>query len=1031
MAIYGTKYRAGWASPNNLQGYLYIDQIDYIDVVKYGYLYNWYAVTNASPICAANAHVPTHTEMNALQSIISGFESEFNFKFAGLRLPGPNFEYLDIHGYLWTNTSYSTGDAYDLVIRVPYEVSYEENLKTSGNSVRLIIDTPIEIDGTHSIYVGNDGRRYNCVLIDSVWWTAENLAETKYQDGSLIPIVTVDAAWAALETGAICAYNNDANNILDTPAPIEDVRLSANSMVVSYAFADWNNPIIGMQCEFAIVNDKDDFYELLPLLTAEEREYRIRVVVIHPTAYTLFEGFLNCDTVTQKYLHRQSIKFVASSYLSKLEGFHPVSIDTLQNMTFINVIDEILRSTGTECNIRVNSKLRAEGDILGVGQTLFNKNGFYTELFWEDEVERTSSLDILKAILTSFDCYIYWWRGDWYIERYEDIWSESVDFVEYVSGHSYLPMDAGLDSGGSDDSDAVVTIAQVITDVHALKFINQSQTLSVIPGLKTIKINLEDKRSNNLVLSSLKDASITNTEVPQPAYRSFLIWEETNMTWEDYGLPKSSIVNAIRRQVTSAKPSYRGLYTTFKVTVDKEDIAINIKFKYFIDMAATITGWTKKWADYKFDFYWYLRIAGTDFYLVQSGEDWGTSQGLNTGIINNPDNTQEYQMQVVNIDGSSFDANTKTVEVSISVPLGAVKTYFGTLGSSNFTGLLAGEQEFVFGLGLERIHTPTGESSDGDQVDDCYIGDINITSTGGLQDNVIEAKVLTAKFLNVKDISLRLYDMDSYNYKNGVLRGDTLLIRTERWGTIGGLANIIRKGICWGISANPTTADSTTEVGTGNNAFVSTMTGLTPNTTYHVRAYIETDLGIIYGDDKSFTTANLLLGAHYQGGIIFYFLQPGDEGYEAGKNKGLIAALVDQGKPTFWASIAGGASAVPGTRYEIGYGKANSNLMTADYKTAPYAVASCEDYIGDGFDDWYLPSRNELLQMYKQRALIGGFKASWYWSSTQAGQGFALAMDFGNYRGWNYASDEDRFYWGVWEKHNYINVRAIRSFTEA
>lgn len=36
----------------------------------------------------------------------------------------------------------------------------------------------------------------------------------KYRDGSDIPIVTDDGAWAALETGAMCYYNNDINNAL-------------------------------------------------------------------------------------------------------------------------------------------------------------------------------------------------------------------------------------------------------------------------------------------------------------------------------------------------------------------------------------------------------------------------------------------------------------------------------------------------------------------------------------------------------------------------------------------------------------------------------------------------------------------------------------------------------------------------------------------------------------------------------------------------------------------------------------------------
>ena len=64
-----------------------------------------------------------------------------------------------------------------------------------------------------SPYTGNDGKIYRTVKIGNRVWIADNLAETKYRDKSTIPEVTDNSAWAALSTGACCAYNNDHNNI--------------------------------------------------------------------------------------------------------------------------------------------------------------------------------------------------------------------------------------------------------------------------------------------------------------------------------------------------------------------------------------------------------------------------------------------------------------------------------------------------------------------------------------------------------------------------------------------------------------------------------------------------------------------------------------------------------------------------------------------------------------------------------------------------------------------------------------------------
>ena len=70
-----------------------------------------------------------------------------------------------------------------------------------------------------------------------------------------------------------------------------------------------------------------------------------------------------------------------------------------------------------------------------------------------------------------------------------------------------------------------------------------------------------------------------------------------------------------------------------------------------------------------------------------------------------------------------------------------------------------------------------------------------------------------------------------------------------------GGAAVTARGVCWSTSANPTTADSKTTDGTGTGAFTSALTGLTPNTPYHVRAYATNAVGTSYGSDVGFTTS--------------------------------------------------------------------------------------------------------------------------------------------------------------------------------
>lgn len=64
-----------------------------------------------------------------------------------------------------------------------------------------------------------------------------------------------------------------------------------------------------------------------------------------------------------------------------------------------------------------------------------------------------------------------------------------------------------------------------------------------------------------------------------------------------------------------------------------------------------------------------------------------------------------------------------------------------------------------------------------------------------------------------------------------------------------------RRGLCWSTSSNPTVDDGSRDCGTGLGNYSIDLAGLSPSTTYHVRAYAVNSYGVGYGDDVSFTTA--------------------------------------------------------------------------------------------------------------------------------------------------------------------------------
>lgn len=69
----------------------------------------------------------------------------------------------------------------------------------------------------------------------------------------------------------------------------------------------------------------------------------------------------------------------------------------------------------------------------------------------------------------------------------------------------------------------------------------------------------------------------------------------------------------------------------------------------------------------------------------------------------------------------------------------------------------------------------------------------------------------------------------------------------------GGYA-VTARGVCWGTTLNPVATGNHTTDGTGTGTFVSSVTGLATNTTYHIRAYATTANGTVYGSDLIFAT---------------------------------------------------------------------------------------------------------------------------------------------------------------------------------
>ena len=162
------------------------------------------------------------------------------------------------------------------------------------------------------------------------------------------------------------------------------------------------------------------------------------------------------------------------------------------------------------------------------------------------------------------------------------------------------------------------------------------------------------------------------------------------------------------------------------------------------------------------------------------------------------------------------------------------------------------------------------------------------------------------------------------------------------------------------------------------------------------------------------STCGLSIGDTHQGGIIFYLDGSGCQG--------LVAAPSDQSTSASWYN----GNYIDTRAYGSGLfeGKYNTSMINNTQGGASSAAAICADLTLGGYNDWYLPSIEELNKMYKNIGQgnvlglgnVGNFANYFYWSSTEFDNFLAWEQHFGNGNQYDIG------------KYYALNVSAARAF---
>lgn len=155
------------------------------------------------------------------------------------------------------------------------------------------------------------------------------------------------------------------------------------------------------------------------------------------------------------------------------------------------------------------------------------------------------------------------------------------------------------------------------------------------------------------------------------------------------------------------------------------------------------------------------------------------------------------------------------------------------------------------------------------------------------------------------------------------------------------------------------------------------------------------------------------IGKAYQGGIIVYHFKQAELGYVPGETHGLIMVPMALGTAQWGCS---GTLLQGANGQQVGSGAQNTQeiiSLCTNSNTAAHMVDTCTY---GGYNDWFLPSYDEVKGIYDNRVQLSFLPQSAVWSSTQNNASYAYHYDL---------SDGSK---GAWFKNLPEKVIAVRKF---
>lgn len=497
-----------------------------------------------------------------------------------------------------------------------------------------------------------------------------------------------------------------------------------------------------------IVNtfEKDEFDDLLDNTI---REWKIVVTEYDDALNEYFTGWNVVDVAEVEDRPDAIISVTFNDELIKLKDINVIDSSVGAIYDLLSIIRSGLSEIDNQY-IYINNSLFYYDHTKTAGNTLFEQTYLSSDYLYENNVETKPYWDVINDILSSFNSYLYRYKGDYYIERYSDV-SVNTNW-------------ATVNTSGAISSES--TKLQKYNKQNDFFYVYDIPMKGHNPGISDFELDVVYNDWNSLVpsrwnLDEIEETPyyyyaagggvyVTDVSKGNSELNTWYLPEGTtdiSIGWGKYGM-NSYITWDPSGAIDTAQNETSALFYRTYIPVrsgnsgDSDAYTLQLKWKIKIEDTRTYNVNSNLYVRFS------MRVCAEHsydgYYIVEDGDG--------NASLSEQEPFEENKLWEVKVQETS--PLSKIIEFSKDIDLTPIKAD------------LSRNEQIIFGF----YPLWTDEDTDGGQPT-VIMGDIEITAKGKEEENKYKFRVNEGFVKKEKD-TIKLHDIPNYMYNNGLYLSD-------------------------------------------------------------------------------------------------------------------------------------------------------------------------------------------------------------------------------------------------------------------